>query len=421
MKLKKLIGQVHLWLGLTSGLVVFILGITGCLFVFEEELRPLIHDYYTVEEVQEKPLPLSELLSIANDTLESIIPKPVNSIIIDNEEERSIEFRSFIRNTATTSIWYWDQRTIINAYVNPYNGRVVKIENSDFEFFQIVMMLHWSLLMTNDIGQPIVGIATLIFVIMLITGLVLWWPKRRKKAIKQRLWFQWKNTTRWKRKNFDLHNIFGFYAMVFALIIALTGLVWAFDWFDNSVQWIANGGETIESVQENRTSNASQFTFNKPLDKIYAQVKANHPKAASYFIALPQDTIAAQRIFVNYEGKVNDISLHFDQYTGELLSVDSWEDKNNGEKIKSLNYDIHVGSILGFPGKILAFCVSLIAASLPVTGFLIWWGRRKKKSILKNTKQRSNQTRIPNGRNKKNMHSSTFTPEDKNYEEIKNQ
>jgi uncharacterized iron-regulated membrane protein len=44
-----------------------------------------------------------------------------------------------------------------------------------------------------------------------------------------------------------------------------------------------------------------------------------------------------------------------------------------------MNYDIHVGAVLGLPGKIIAFCASLIAASLPITGFYIWWGRRKKK------------------------------------------
>lgn len=44
-----------------------------------------------------------------------------------------------------------------------------------------------------------------------------------------------------------------------------------------------------------------------------------------------------------------------------------------------MNYDIHVGSILGFPGKVLAFLASLIGASLPITGYLIWYGRKFKK------------------------------------------
>ncbi len=69
----------------------------------------------------------------------------------------------------------------------------------------------------------------------------------------------------------------------------------------------------------------------------------------------------------------------FDQYSGKNLKVTTYKDKNNGEKFRFINYDLHVGSILGFPGKVLAFFASLVAASLPLTGFLIWWGRNKKK------------------------------------------
>jgi len=71
-------------------------------------------------------------------------------------------------------------------------------------------------------------------------------------------------------------------------------------------------------------------------------------------------------------------SLIFDENSGELLHSHDPKDKNFGEKVVGANYDIHVGSILGLPTKIIAFIVSLITASLPVTGFLIWWGRRKK-------------------------------------------
>ena len=72
-------------------------------------------------------------------------------------------------------------------------------------------------------------------------------------------------------------------------------------------------------------------------------------------------------------------TLQFDQYSGELLKEHTFDDQNAGEKVIRANYDIHVGSILGIPGKIIAFLASLICASLPVTGFLIWWEKRKKK------------------------------------------
>ncbi len=70
--------------------------------------------------------------------------------------------------------------------------------------------------------------------------------------------------------------------------------------------------------------------------------------------------------------------LQFDQYTGKLLNRQNYQDKNNGEKIIGMNYDIHVGAIWGLPGKILAFLASLVCASLPVTGLIIWLNKKKK-------------------------------------------
>jgi uncharacterized iron-regulated membrane protein len=84
--------------------------------------------------------------------------------------------------------------------------------------------------------------------------------------------------------------------------------------------------------------------------------------------------VYAQRAGANYKST----QLQYDQHTEALLAFKSFEQMNNGERINAMNYDLHVGSIAGLPGKILAFCASLIAASLPVTGFLIWLGRKKK-------------------------------------------
>jgi uncharacterized iron-regulated membrane protein len=78
-------------------------------------------------------------------------------------------------------------------------------------------MIHWSFLLKQSWGTYVVGIPVLIFVFMLISGIILWWPKN-KAARKQRFSFKWKNVKNWKRKNYDLHNVLGFYASVFALI-----------------------------------------------------------------------------------------------------------------------------------------------------------------------------------------------------------
>ncbi len=375
---KKSIRKIHLWLGLASGAIVFILGVTGCLYVFEEELRPIVYaDHYIVKEVEKEPLPISGLLTTAKNALGE--KKPVSSIVVHNSKERSYMFRSFTDKPVEHKIWYWEGiEGRQDAFVDPYTGEVLKIKNSEFEFFRIVMWFHWSLLLTTEIGQPIVGIATIIFVISLITGLILWWPKN-KSAAKQRFWFRWKSTTKWRRKNYDLHNIVGYYMMVIALIVALTGLVWAFDWFENSVGWLANRGKLIEPIREIVTSNVANSTANSPIDLIYEEAQRRCPNAVRYLISIPKDSISPQTVFVKSTSRFDDTVIYFDQYTGKHLKTVGWNDKNNAEKVTFINYDIHVGSILGLPGKILAFFASLVSASLPVTGFLIWWGRKKKK------------------------------------------
>lgn len=377
MSFKKIILKIHLWLGLSSGLIIFILGITGCIYVFEEELKPLIyHNNYYINEIKDDKKALNQLLKIAQDTIGA--DKPITAISIRNQKNATIEFIAFKEKEKSDGIWYWNQREYYyNTYINPYTGEIQKIKNVTKDFFEVIVFLHWSLLFTTNIGQPIVGISVIIFVISLITGLILWWPKN-KSAAKQRFWFQWKSTTKWKRKNYDLHNILGYYMMIFALIIASTGLVWSFDWFEDSVKWIANGGETIEPKKE-ITSNYSKLIHQNPIDKIYTELNHLYPNAKRYYIIIPKDSLQAQAVYVDYEGSFNNTTVYFDQYNGKLLQTENFTDKNNGEKIRTLNYDIHAGGILGLPGKILAFIASLVAASLPITGFLIWWGRNKKK------------------------------------------
>ncbi len=296
-----------------------------------------------------------------------------------NDPERTVQFNGYQAIEEPKGIWFWDEIDYnFNLYLDPYTGIVSKYEDRTFEFFNLVVWLHWSLFLRNDIGQPIVGIAVIIFVISLITGLVLWWP-RNKAATKQRVWSRWKPTTRWKRKNYDLHNIAGFYTLILALLIALTGLVWAFDWFEDGVKWLANGGKTIEN-KERVFSDTTQITAQYPIDKVYQSVRQDYPEAESYYLSFPQKQAATYYVYVNNGGVMKRVTAQYDQFTGERLTLSTFSDKSNGEKVHSLNYDIHVGSILGLPGKILAFLASLVSASLPITGFYIWWGRRKKKT-----------------------------------------
>lgn len=374
---KKSIKQIHLCLGLASGLVIFIISITGCIYVFEDELKSFFYKdkIYVDVPVGGIKKPISELQKTAQDVLGK--NHPIQQIEIPTEANRSYLFRPTLKKNPKAFTYFGEFEYYRMLYINPYTGKVIKNENATYEFFNIIIFLHRNLLLNRNVGRYIVGISALVFVLMLITGIILWWPKN-SVAIKQRLSFIWKKKTKWKRKNYDLHNVLGFYSFFFALVIALTGLTWAFDWFENSVQWVANGGK-IKTIKPLFSDTTQLATAALPIDSMFYSLAKQNPKAKLFSINIPKEKKALFNIsvYTNEELSYNRKQYQYDQYSGKLLKSTSFEDKNSGEKLKSMNYDIHVGRILNLPGKFLAFFASLIVASLPVSGFMIWYGRRK--------------------------------------------
>jgi len=249
-------------------------------------------------------------------------------------------------------------------------------------FFHFILDGHFYLWLPEEIGQPVVASFTLIFLTLLLSGLYLWYPKN-KNASKQRFRFKWKETTKWKRKNYDLHNITGFYILLIALIFAVTGLVWGFQWFANSYHAAFGGEKSL--IYADAVSTKNKTPVDKPTDKIWALMQKEYPTAKSIEVHPPEnDSIAIGANINPEEGTYWKINYrYFDQYTLEEKEVGhifgKYEDANTADKLVRMNYDLHTGAVFGLAGKIFAFLISLLIATLPVSGFYIWWGRHKKK------------------------------------------
>lgn len=364
-KLKKVIRYIHLWLGLTSGLVVVLLGATGCILAFELEIRNATEGFRRVDQRNTAYLPPSVLKSIADKHFTS-------------KKTLGVEYPG--RNKAAVAMYY-DELHFEQLFIDPYEGTVLKHKDMTKDFFRIVLDGHFYLWLPHHIGQPIAASATLIFLLMMITGLVLWWPKN-KAARKQRFKIKW--NARWRRKNYDLHNVLGFYMTWVAIFLAITGLVMGFEWFAKSVYWVSSGGEAMVA-HEHPVSDTTKKTGVNIADSLWSW-KLNEIKTGEsisvWFPSLPTDAI---EVVINHRPGTYYKSdfFHYDQYTGEELQAAGsfggrFADAKLADKIVRMNYDIHVGAVLGITGKIIAFFASLIATSLPITGFLIWRGRRRK-------------------------------------------
>uniref|UniRef100_UPI0035669D92 PepSY-associated TM helix domain-containing protein n=1 Tax=Lutibacter sp. TaxID=1925666 RepID=UPI0035669D92 len=336
---KKFIGKIHLWLGLTSGLIVFIIAITGCIYVFSDEFTNSFRKNDMYVQSQEKPLDLNKLWESTQQQLGPTFQ--LSWVNVYNNPTKSYIFYAYKSNE--NAITYFENIEYYKSiYVDPYTGKILNIYNEELDFFNIVKMLHWSLLLKTEYGQPIVGYSTIIFVLMLISGFILWWPKN-KKSRKQRLAFQWKNTTKWKRKNYDFHNILGFYVGSVAIIIALTGLVWAFSWFQ-AIVYVVGSGTTTPPDFSRATSTYTVSPKETALKLALETSKTKYLTANGFRITPAKDSTDIINVYIQqYDGLyyVNH-SLQFDQYSGKLLKERNHKNKNFGEKIINANYDIHV-------------------------------------------------------------------------------
>lgn len=376
--LSRLIIWLHLWLGLLSGIVVFIIAVTGCLFVFQKEImESLYHKTYFVTPAGTASLPLSILQQNAQKVLGSA--KPANYIVTYVQPDRAWEVMSYAGNdTATT--YFGTLQHYESVFVNPYNGTITGHIDYKYNFFNIVKGIHWSLLLNDKYGQPVIGWSTFIFVILLITGLVRWWPKKWNKAArKQNFRIKWGAS--FKRLNYDLHNVLGFYSLIIALVLALTGMVWAFKWFEATVYVIAARSTTPPAFQELKSTPSATPSSANPLDIAFKTAQLRMPDARRYGVspaATPEGVINVHA-FRGEEVYYDHDEADFDQYSGKILHKQTEKDKNAGVQMIELNYDIHVGAVGGIAGKIIVFIVGLICASLPITGFLVWWGKNHHK------------------------------------------
>ncbi len=367
MTVKKIIGKIHLWLGLTSGLVVFIVAITGCLYAFRDEIQNLTQPYRFVKQQQREMLPPSVLRHIATDTLPG---KHIHAVLYQNGR------------TAKAIFYSGPEDYYYIVYINPYTGKVLKVQDENKGFFPFVLDGHYYLWLPHGIGHIVVAGATLVFMVMLVTGIVLWWP-RNKAGRKQRFSIKW--NARWRRKNYDLHNVLGFYISWLAIIFAVTGSVWGFQWFGKAYYAVITGGGEMVEYKEPESKYAPRPGKGIPaIDRVWLQLNNEVPAKGSIEVHVPEDSTSCIAVNINPAPATywKTDYRYFDQYTLKELPVDHiwgrYKDATGGQLLIRMNYDIHVGAVLGLPGKILAFCISLLVASLPVTGTLIWWGRRNK-------------------------------------------
>lgn len=377
---KYLMWITHLWLGLLSSSIVFVMCLTGCLYAFKNQIidfsnRDKVYISPGSEKAMNPDLIQAELLKQN---------KELTSLMIPDDKGNSY------------MIGYRENNLDKSTYYNQYTGEVLgQPDVGSGRFFEIVLDLHRNLMMGN-VGRQIVGASVLMFCILLISGLILWLPKKLK-FLKQGLTVMFK--AKFQRVNYDLHNALGFYTFLMLFFIAVTGLYVTYPWVKNTLI-ISLGGSSIDNISKEKDSGDDAFgglledmlqkqdekknlkeVTSASVDKILKLADHHLPYPAVTSIELPNEENPRYVVIKinrqNFLGVMFPDEVTFDK-TGAFKTKELFSDKPLNKKFTALAKPLHTGEIMGLPSIILYFIASLIGCSLPVTGFLIWWHRFRK-------------------------------------------
>lgn len=374
---RKFINDLHLWLGIASALVLFIVCLTGTIYTFKSEIEGFIEpDKYALRGAEVKPYDVDALTNFV--ALESGLQ--VQRITISNEPLKPLQFSVTAKEKGKRGE---------TLYVDPYKRELLGTgKGPASEFFMMVFKLHRWLLLDTAIGRPIVGWATVIFVLLSISGLILWFPKKIKGWKSLKPGFKIKFQAKWKRINHDLHNALGFYSLLLILVMSFSGLCWSFEWYRDGLS-VVLGTKVFDRTEEPLESVAIEGKSALTLKEALA-IADNllDYEARTTTVSLPKDETGVIEVQKNDIKRFNETvfdKVYIDQYSGDIVKVDYFGDKSLGEMLAAQIKPLHLGTIYGMFSKVLYFIVCLIATSLPITGIIIWLNKMKKKKKCNNT------------------------------------
>ena len=380
----KFFRKIHLWLSVPFGIIITLVCFSGAMLIFEPEItRSVRSDVYYVAETMESPLPMDELM----ETVKASLPDSVSitGVTVYSDIDRTYQVN--LSKPRRASLF-------IDQYSGEITGRYERLG-----FFSVMFKLHrWLLDSANPhgdgvkVGKLLVGISTLIFVIALISGVVIWWPRARKnlgKSLSISFSKGWKGF--WK----GLHVAGGMYALIFVLAMALTGLTWSFDWYRTAFYAVCGVEDTPHNLgQAPQTEGAARHgerggrgegrrggggrhghggegrrhsEFGR-WQGVYDELQAKNPGAAQITVGPETATVTLgttgnSRAADRYE---------FNRRSGEVTPSAMYADANGADRLRGWIYSIHTGSLGGIFTRILWLLGALLGASLPLTGYYIW-------------------------------------------------
>ena len=382
----------HFYAGLFVAPFMILLALTGIIYLFKPQLDPLLYDHLLNVTPAHHSLSADEQLSRVQATypqghISQYLP-PINP-------QRSGQF--VVHNGGHE----------LNVFINPYTGQVLGEQDAKLNLQAVARALHGEL-MIGTLGDRLVELAAGWGVVLVVSGLYLWWPRGQSAA--GILWPRLNRRGRllWR----DLHAVTGFWGAALLLFMLISGMTWTGFWGKQYADlWnrfpVAMWNDVPKSDIEARSlNNAARQTVpwameNTPMPVSGAHAEhmahaahASGPAAPGirlqdvvdtatarqvepgYSITLPTTASGVFTIAVFADDPRNDATLHVDQYTGTVLADVRWQHYGNVARATEMSVMLHEGKLFGSLNQIAILLVCLMILLSSVSGLVIWWKRR---------------------------------------------
>jgi uncharacterized iron-regulated membrane protein len=375
--------QVHSVIGLAISLVLAVIGITGATMSFEDEIGASLNAGIMRVEARSVPMLTPDALIARLQAAQDF--GKVSAVTMASDPSRAVRIR-FARNEGGSRP--------SSVYVDPYDGHLLGTPRGE-DFFATVRKLHRWLLLPGDAngyGRQITGVVAIGLIVMLASGIVLRWPRRAGSA---KMWLKPNLALRGRGFHWSLHSVAGTWVLVIYLVMALTGLWYSFDWYKNGATWLLSRPSVVaapmQPKMQPKSPRGAGATDAAPLALDRAWSAFLHEQGGRFATAqltLPAGAGTVVRIRswtrdASHDGARDE--LRIDAVTGRLVSSEIYADKSIGERILASVLDIHRGSILGWPGKLLFMVAAALMPLFVVTGFMLYLSRRKHRRMSRPT------------------------------------
>lgn len=369
--IKGVLLQVHSIVGLVLALLLALIALTGAIMSFEDEIVDHLNAGIMQVAPRQAPMLMPDDL-IARLKAAQDVGK-VSAITLSSDPAAAyVRFARDERGGRPSSL-----------YVDPYDARVLGSPRGE-AFFATVRRLHRWLLIPGDAkgwGRPITGTIALGLIVMLISGLVLRWPRRAGSV---KMWLKPNLALSGRGLHRSLHAVIGTWVLPIYLAMTLTGLWFSFEWYKDGVTWLlARPHVTAAKMPAkspravDRSGTAQPIGFDQAWTTFQREEGGRFSRAQ---LTLPAG--AATVIRIRSWGKDRTLETTRDEFridavTGRIVSAERYDDKTFGEKIIAAIYDIHRGAILGWPGKLAFMIAAALMPLFSVTGILLYLSRRR--------------------------------------------